>query len=122
MDEPQVPDPLKDLGARIDKASGNRIGGRRSGDDRGAQGAALSIGMRAGLELVVGVVVGVVVGSFIDRYFGIKLWGVIGGFFLGVAAGMVNVYRTVTGIGMAAGYRQNRPGQPPASGDDWDED
>jgi hypothetical protein len=45
-------------------------------------------------------------------------------FFLGVAAGMLNVYRAVTGISTPVGYR--RPGEaaagtPPVK-DGWDDD
>ncbi len=115
MDERGPPDPLKDLGARIDKAYGPRAD---TGKDPGRQarnsGRDLSMGMRIGLELVVGVVVGVGIGYLLDRWLGTKPWLMVGGFFLGVAAGMVNVYRTVTGIGMAAGYRGKGPS--PSSG------
>jgi ATP synthase protein I len=45
-------------------------------------------------------------------------------FFLGVAAGMLNVYRAVTGISTAAGYR--RPGEDGGgtrrAKDAWDDD
>ena len=45
-------------------------------------------------------------------------------FFLGVAAGMLNVYRAVTGISAPVGYR--RPGEdgpaPRPSQDAWDDD
>ena len=34
-------------------------------------------------------------------------WGMIVLFFLGVAAGMLNVYRAVTGISGAVGYRRD---------------
>jgi ATP synthase protein I len=44
----------------------------------------------------------------------------IGFFFLGVAAGLVNVYRAITGMGMAIGYR--RAGAPPAKLGFEDED
>ena len=50
-------------------------------------------------------------------------------FFLGVAAGMLNVYRAVAGLGGAVGFRKPparnvppRGNAPPAKGAGWDED
>jgi len=79
----------------------------------------LARGLRIGLELVVAVAVGVGVGLLLDKYVGTRPWGMIVGFFLGVAAGMVNVYRTVAGLGMAVGYRKSGSPEPD---DKWDED
>ena len=53
------------------------------------------------------------VGWAIDHWLGTRPWGIIVLFFLGVAAGMLNVYRAVTGISTAAGYR--RPDEAPAA-------
>ena len=63
-------------------------------------------------------------GWAIDRWLGTRPWGTIVLFFLGVAAGMVNVYRAVTGIKMPVGYRrpdESRAGRKRAK-DKWDED
>ena len=49
----------------------------------------------------------------LDRWLGTTPWGLIGMFFLGAGAGIVNVYRAVNGIGYAPGYRK-QPG--PESG------
>lgn len=49
-----------------------------------------------GVELVSGVFVGVGCGLFIDWAFGTSPWGLISLFILGSAAGMLNVYRTLT--------------------------
>ena len=49
--------------------------------------------------------------------------GIIVLFFLGVAAGMLNVYRAVSGISTPVGYR--RPGEDSATRpgqDAWDDD
>ena len=63
-------------------------------------------------------------GWAIDRWLGTRPWGIIVLFFLGVAAGMLNVYRAVSGISTPVGYRRpgadgagTRPGQDP-----WDDD
>jgi len=119
MDEREGPDKLTDLGARIDKAvAGRRVSGPKR--QRGTnQASALSFGLRIGLELVVAVVLGVGLGLLLDRFLGTRPWGMVVCFFLGAAAGMVNVYRAATGLGMAAGYRQS--GKPPPDGE-WDED
>lgn len=49
-----------------------------------------------GVELVSGVVAGICVGFFIDWLFGSSPWGLISLFILGSAAGILNVYRTLT--------------------------
>ena len=44
-------------------------------------------------------------------------------FFLGIATGMVNVYRAVTGLGRAVGFKRDASGAPPAkTGAGWDDD
>ena len=50
-----------------------------------------------GVELVSAVFMGVGCGLFIDWVFGTSPWGLISLFILGSAAGMLNVYRTLTG-------------------------
>ena len=114
MDEGDRPDPLKDLGARIDKAAAGRQTARKSGADRQN---GLAFGFRVGLELVVAVGVGVGLGLLADRWLGARPWGMLGGFFLGVAAGMVNVYRAAAGLGMGVGYK-NSGGLPPTDQSD----
>lgn len=49
-----------------------------------------------GVELVSGVFVGVGCGLLIDWLFGTSPWGLISLFILGSAAGMLNVYRSLT--------------------------
>ena len=41
-------------------------------------------------------------------------------FFLGIAAGMLNVYRAVTGLGRAVGFKQNAASGSAGAG--WDDD
>ena len=45
-------------------------------------------------ELVVSVVVGTTIGFILDRWFDTKPWLIIGFFFLGVVAGIMNVVRS----------------------------
>lgn len=117
MDEREKDDPLRELGDRLEKARAARRPPREAPDE--GTKAALALGWRVGLELVVAVIVGVFIGWAVDKWLGTRPWGMIGFFFLGVAAGMVNVYRTVTGLGMAIGYRRDRKTGTEA---DWDED
>jgi ATP synthase protein I len=124
MSESEPPDPLARLGERIDKAQAERVRREPPVADRSSLQQGLALGFRIGIELVVAVGLATAVGWAIDRWLGTRPWGMIVLFFLGVAAGMLNVYRAVTGISTAAGYR--RPGADSAarreSKDGWDDD
>lgn len=61
-------------------------------------------------------VVGVGGGIVLDRWLGTAPWGLIVLFFLGAGAGVLNVYRTVTGVGYAVGYRRPEKGREPSGG------
>src|SRR5271169_1612714 len=124
MSEREPPDPLARLGERIDRARAERVrapapAGARSGMQQG-----LGLGLRIGIELVVAIGVATALGWAIDRWLGTRPWGIIVLFFLGVAAGMLNVYRAVSGISTPVGYR--RPGADGAGTrlgqDPWDDD
>ncbi|CAO3354435.1 AtpZ/AtpI family protein [Azospirillum sp. 11R-A] len=108
MTDKSPPDPLDDLEARLRKArEGQRgwSGGPGSKYHRPPQGA-LGTAWRIGTELVAAMIVGVGGGLLLDRWLGTAPWGLIVMFFLGAAAGVLNVYRAVTGFGIAAGYRR----------------
>ena len=49
---------------------------------------------KLGTELVAAVAVGTIIGFILDNWFGTKPWLIIIFFFLGAAAGMLNVIRT----------------------------
>jgi ATP synthase protein I len=124
MTEPERPDPLAALGERIERARRARQGGRRAGGG-GADSssrAAMGLGFRIGLELVVAVCLGVAVGWAIDHWFGTRPWGLLVFLFLGIGAGMTNVYRVVKGLGMTVGYRGDGPGKGERNKVDWDDD
>jgi ATP synthase protein I len=61
--------------------------------------------MRFGIEMVVALGVGFGIGWTIDRFLGTRPWGMVVFLVLGAAAGIINVWRALTGKGQAVGYR-----------------
>ena len=59
------------------------------------EGSSSSMGsaFKLGTELVASVAVGTIIGFILDNWFGTKPWLIIIFFFLGAAAGMLNVIR-----------------------------
>lgn len=105
MSDSEPPDPLAQLGKRLERAR-RREGGPVAGADRAASPEGMGLGLRIGIEFVVAVVVATVLGWAIDRWLGTRPWGTIVLFFLGVGAGMMSVYRAVAGIRTPVGYRR----------------
>lgn len=64
--------------------------------------------LRAATDLVAAVVVGGVLGYGIDRFLGTKPWGMIIFFFLGFAAGFLNIYRSQTGQDFKVGFKDDK--------------
>ena len=64
----------------------------------------MALAGRVTTELVAGVVVGSFIGWAFDNWLGTTPTLMVLFFFLGSAAGMMNVWRAVTGRGMAAGF------------------
>jgi len=58
------------------------------------RGSFLGFAFKLGTELVAAVIVGTIIGFILDTWFGTKPWLIIIFFFLGAAAGMLNVFRT----------------------------
>jgi ATP synthase protein I len=95
--------------ARAEQAA--QSGQANSPDDtRDGSGAGMAIGFRIAVELVAGIVVGTGIGIGLDSWLGTRPWLLIVFFLLGVAAGMLNVYRTVEGDGRWSG-RKGGPGK-----------
>ena len=61
--------------------------------DKEKRGSFMGIAFKLGTELVAAVVVGTIIGFILDSWFGTKPWLIIIFFFLGAAAGMLNVIR-----------------------------
>src|SRR5436309_15345098 len=120
MSESGPPDPLARLGEQLDKARARRGGEPAARPDNAGLQQGVGLGFRIGIEFVVAIVVATGLGWAIDQWVGTRPWATIVLFFLGVGDGMVNVYRAVTGLGMAVGYR--RGAAPPAAKDDWDDE
>jgi ATP synthase protein I len=118
-----TPDPLKRLGERIDRARAERIRSQPARVDRAGLQQGLGLGLRIGIELVVAIGIATGLGWAVDRWLGTRPWAMIVLFFMGVAAGMLNVYRAVSGISAPVGYR--RPGEGEAGESakaGWDDD
>ena len=102
MSENPPPDPLARLGERIDRARQEQLRG-----DPGARGepprGALGLGLRMAVELAASLCVGLGLGWLTDRFLGTRPWGLIVFFFLGIAAGMLNVFRAAKGVGHGYG-------------------
>ena len=64
----------------------------------------MALAGRVTTELVAGVVVGTFIGWALDKWLGTTPTLMVVFFFIGSAAGMMNVWRALTGRGMAAGF------------------
>ena len=62
--------------------------------DSGKKGSFMGSAFKLGTELVAAVVVGTIIGFILDSWFDTKPWLIIIFFFLGAAAGMLNVIKT----------------------------
>lgn len=106
MTQRKKPTPLNELGERLERLREREEGGRRRTtritDPRGGLGLA----MRIGVELVAALIVGAGAGLLVDWWLGTRPWAMVVGFVLGAAAGMLNVYRVMSGMGQAVGYRR----------------
>jgi F0F1-type ATP synthase assembly protein I len=58
-----------------------------------------SIAWRSSVDMLAGIIIGTGGGILFDRYFETPCWGLIIGFFLGSAAGLLNVYRGLCKVG-----------------------
>ena len=67
-------------------------------------GTGIGFGLRIGVELVAALIVGGGIGFMLDRWLGTGPWLQVVFFLLGAAAGLVNVYRVMAGLGQSVGY------------------
>jgi ATP synthase protein I len=103
MSDSDKPPSLSELDARLRKARQREAG--ESGSEAARPGfTGVAFAFRIGVELVAALAVGAGVGLLVDYWLGTKPWGLVVFFILGWGAGVLNVYRAVTGIGYAVGY------------------
>ena len=62
-------------------------------NDQEKRGSFMGSAFKLGTELVAAVAVGTIIGFILDSWFGTKPWLIITFFFLGAAAGILNVIR-----------------------------
>ncbi len=92
-----------DLSKRIAEFESKRQEGSRHRQATLPTGG-MALAGRVTTELVAGVVVGTFIGWALDRWLGTAPALMVVFFFIGSAAGMMNVWRALTGRGMAAGF------------------
>jgi ATP synthase protein I len=106
MSESGPPDRLQRLGEEIDKARSRAGESAPKGGGDVTAGGALGYGLRIGIEMIAALIVGLGLGWLADHFIGTRPWGLLIGFFLGSAAGIVNVFRAVQGMGRPPGGGQ----------------
>jgi ATP synthase protein I len=106
MSDNKPPDQLEDLDKRLHQAR-NRHADASSGSSLGKEEmSGYSMAIRIGTEMVAALIVGVGIGYFLDSWLDTKPWFLVVFFFLGSGAGVLNVYRAASGLGMAPGYNE----------------
>ena len=94
---------LEELDAKLKVARGQRpVAGTEGTESDIRAGAGLGMALKIGVEFVSAVGVGV--GLLLDYWLETKPWLMIVFFLLGSAAGFLNIFRTMSGYGYAAGY------------------
>ena len=67
---------------------------RRSKNSNESSSSQLGIAFKMSTEMVAAVVVGTIIGFILDNWFGTKPWLILIFFFVGVAAGIMNVVKS----------------------------
>lgn len=104
MDDDQHSKPQSDFDARL--AAARRAITPVAPDAR--KGNAMGVAIRLSTDLVAAVAVGVFLGWLLDRWLGTSPWLLLLFFFLGVAAGILNVVRTANQMNAAAAAEADR--------------
>lgn len=105
-----TPEPLQDLDARLKRLKSETD---TPEDQRGLGQPTSGLGKAFAIasHLVAGLVVGAGIGLLLDHWLGTSPGFLILFFMLGAAAGVLNVYRAASGMGMGIGYRPAPPGE-----------
>ena len=75
------------------KIAKNKIKAKRSSKN-GESSSGIGVAFKMSTELVSAVAVGTIIGFILDNWFGTKPWLILIFFFVGVAAGIINVVKT----------------------------
>ncbi len=105
MPDRKSPSPLDELGARLTAARGRRTGARADDEEVRRRGSSLSVAYRLAVEMVAAVAVGTGIGWLLDEWAGTRPWLMVAFIVLGFAAGIMNVYRLMKGMGGTVGYK-----------------
>ncbi len=108
MIERTKPDPLKNLDDRLRRLREQEEGKRPKAASGGKPDDGFGMAMRVGVELVAGLGIGAGAGYLLDRWLGTAPWLLVVFFLLGAAAGMMNVYRVMSGMSQAVGYSKEK--------------
>ena len=109
MNERKEPASLRDLDSRLERARAEAdAAAGRTGRRRRSGQSGLGFGLRIGVELVSALAVGGIIGLLLDRWLGTEPWLMVVFFLLGAAAGLMNVYRVMTGLGQSVGYPREK--------------
>ena len=84
-------DYLKDFKTRL-KIAKSKLKNSSSAENE-KRGSFIGFAFKLGTELIAAVIVGTIFGFILDNWFGTKPWFIIIFFFLGSAAGMLNVIK-----------------------------
>ena len=99
---------LKELGERLAKARDQQGQDGDAGSESEKPASSLGWAFRIGVDLVAALIVGVGIGWLLDHTFGTMPLFLVLFFFLGAAAGALNVWRLVARMGMVSGTGDNR--------------
>ena len=107
MSDNTPPEELEDLDCRLYRAREKSRANKEPASSLGKEEmSGYSMAIRIGTEMVAALIVGVGIGCFLDYWLETKPWFLVVFFFLGAGAGVVNVYRAASGLGMAPGYKE----------------
>lgn len=120
MGEKAKPKSIKELGKRLERMR-SEVEPPPSRPAVGPPQSGVGMAFALSSHLVAGLLVGGGIGYLLDRWLGTAPWMLVLFFFLGAAAGMLNVYRVATGKGLAAGYRPAPGGARETGGESREE-
>ena len=116
MQKPEERSSLKDLDARIKAVRQQQKAESRPPPGKGIDASGWAFGFRLTVDLIAGIAVGAGLGLLLDYWLETSPLFLILCFFLGSAAGILNVYRSATRQGLAVGYSKPKVGEDESEG------